>query len=106
MIAKKFSRHRSGPVEFIGRFDDVSASVFFGLSSESKFICSSSRTDHGADEFVDRLRVRHFILRHVRERDVFLENRAEAGPIAVAVAEYELVIGEREEKRHEGLFEA
>ena len=104
MIAIELPRHCSGPVEFIGHFDDVGAAELFGRSAKREFVCRFA--DHLADELVNRLRVRHFILRHVRERNVFLENRAEAGPIAVAVAEHEFVIGKREEQRCERLFEA
>ena len=52
----------------------------------------------GGGELVERPRVADLVLGDRRERDVFLEERRDPGPLRVAPAEDELVVGDREEQ--------
>ncbi len=53
------------------------------------------------DERVVRGGVPDLVLRDRRERNVFLDMRREAGPLGVAVAQDQLVVGERQQHRNQ-----
>jgi hypothetical protein len=57
----------------------------------------------GGGELVDRLGVGDLVLGEGRKRDVLFQDGGQARPVAVAMAEDELVVGERQQQLDQGL---
>jgi hypothetical protein len=66
------------------------------LAAEGQLV--SRAPGQGGGELVDRLGVGDLVLGQGRERDVLFRDGGQARPVAVAMAEDELVVGQRQQQ--------
>ena len=96
-LVEDVARDRARPVRDEPQLDERRAAVLLGLAVERQ------RVGVGAEllgrEVVEGARMPDLVLRDRREGDVLLEERRDPGPLRVAPAEDQLVVGELEQQR-------
>src|ERR1700683_3606150 len=103
VIAEEAARQRDRPVEFVGKLDELGAAILFGLTAEREIV--GLLAEQIADRLVESRSVRQLVLSDRRKGNVFCQDGGKAGPVGVAVAEHELIVGDAQEKIGEWLFE-
>ena len=103
VIAEELPGEGDRPVEIVRHLDDGRASERLGGATERQIVRPAIRPF--ADERIDGQGVGDLVLGDRREGDVLLEDGAEPRPVAVAVAEDELVVGGGQEEVGEGSLE-
>ena len=78
------------------QLDERRAAVLVRLPVERERVGVGAELDRR--ELVQRARVADLVLRDRRERDVLLERRRDPGPLRVAPAEDQLVVGELKQR--------